>query len=155
MDNHDKFLKHLDASLESVNYVARWLEEMGYRVTVNPVRRAPTTSEWQEYADHGDIEVRLPVEVKRISRNFTGRHDWPFGDEFIVCAKHSFDKYQVKPIAYIIMSADHKCFAVVETRTAKQWTVTHKSDKRYDHGYAQDFYLCPLELVKWIRTGAK
>lgn len=154
MDNHQKFLEHLTASEETVAYVAKWLESMGYNVTIKPLRRSPTSKEWQEYVDDGDLEIRLPVEVKCISRNFTGRRDWPFGDEFIVCARHSFDRYQVKPLAYVIVSADHQCFAVVETRTFSQWKVVRRGDRRYGEQFSQEFYLCPLELVKWFQTPA-
>lgn len=148
---HEKFIEHLESSQATVWNVAMWLQSIGYAVTVNPMQKAPNHENWKDYADKGDIVIQQRVEVKQISRVFSGLADWPFGKKFIVCAKHSFDRAKPKPFAYIIVSADGMSYALVSASTAERWTVEKRGDTRYGEGYSQEFYLCPLELVKWGR----
>lgn len=148
---HQKFLENLRASDRAVQRVAEWLESFGYEVMVNRLAEAPAHAQWQEYADRGDIVIRQRIEVKQISRAFTGPQDWPFGKKFIVCAKHSYDRARPKPYAYFIVSADGCHFACVDTTsTSRRWYVETRRDVRYGD-YSQEFYLCPMELVKWGR----
>lgn len=151
--NHDRFLKHLDKSQEAVWRVAGWLnDKKKLPVQVNPGGRAPLSSEHESYADNGDLTVGMRVEVKRLSRSFTGRDDWPFKD-FMVCARHSWDKAVQKPYAYVIVNKEGTHAALVKGETYPSWDVIERSDRRYEHGYSQEFYLCPLELVKWEKMG--
>ena len=150
MTTHDKFLENLRQSDGAVQSVAAWLERFGYTVTVNPLREAPAHERWQEFADRGDIVIEQRIEVKQISRAFTGPEDWPFGEKFIVCARHSFDRAKPKPYVYFIVSADGIHFACVNVDTSKKWYVEKRQDVRYGD-YVQEFYLCPIDLVKWGR----
>lgn len=125
---------------------------MGNTVTVNKMLISPTHDQWKTYADHGDIEIikggkRGRVEVKGLRVNFTGKTDWPFRD-FIVCAKHSFDKAHPKPVYYIVASNDRTAVAIVDTTTSHRWSVVKRQDSRYQD-ITQDFYVCPLELIEW------
>lgn len=148
-ENHKRFLEHLSGSLDAVWVVAKWLQSSGYAVTVNPIKKAPSADQWKEYVDGGDLEIRQRVEIKHISRNFTGRQDWAFGDDFIVCARHSYDNAKPKPYAYIVVSGDYKACAIVPASTAQQWRVDKRGDSRYSGNYSQEFYFCPIELVQW------
>jgi hypothetical protein len=101
-----------------------------------------------KHVDNGDLYINMRVEVKTLGITFTNRADWKFGDKFIVCAKHSFDNAKPKPYAYIIQSADLKHIAVVNSSTCKQWYTEARKDSRYED-VTQDFYLCPIDLVKF------
>jgi hypothetical protein len=101
-----------------------------------------------KHVDNGDLYINMRVEVKTLGITFTNRADWKFGDKFIVCAKHSFDNAKPKPYAYIIQSADLKHIAVVHSATCKQWYSEARKDSRYED-VTQDFYLCPIDLVKF------
>lgn len=148
--NHEKFLEHLDQSQPAVWTVARWLQSLGYAVTVNPVRKAPTAEQWQDYVDQGDLEIRQRVEVKKLGFSFSGPHDWPYKN-FIVCNKAAYDRATPKPYAYIHVSADGQVCAVVKTDTDKTWRVERRSDRRYAGNYSQECYVCTLESIKWIK----
>jgi hypothetical protein len=154
MGNFEKFMSHLDASFDPVWFVARWLWNEGYTVTIPLVRKAPSHSEWRKYVDNGDILIPtsdgnfLRIEVKQSSRYFSSLDDWPF-PEFFVCAKHSYDIAIPKPAFYLILSSDKKVMAVVNVeKTVSKWTVTRKQDRRYDN-VIQPFYICPLDLITW------
>jgi len=82
MGNHDKFL-HLDKSESAVWDVAKWLHGRGHSVEINCGAKAPDSSQWKKYVDNGDLEIALKVEVKHLSADFIGKHDWPFGGDFI------------------------------------------------------------------------
>jgi hypothetical protein len=150
-DAHKRFLENLDASVAAVWSIAKWLQSHGYAVTVNPIRKAPAHEQWKEYVDHGNIEIRRRVEVKHLSVNFTGRQDWLFGSKFLVCAKHSFDHITPKPYAYVIVSADFSACAIVHSSTSDKWTIESRQDVRHGDDYQQEFYLCPIDLVKWSK----
>jgi hypothetical protein len=146
--NHSLFLKFLDESHAAVWRVAGWLKERGFPVVVMPITKAKTRSEWQDHSDSGDLYIQQRVEVKRLTANFTGQHDWPFGDKFIVCSRHSFDRAKPKPYAYVILNSDMTHAAIVKTDTRDKWTVSTRTDSRFvDH--TQEFYFCPLDNIKW------
>ena len=142
-DNHTKFLEHLKESKTAVWVVARWLSERGYSVKINPTPVADKHENWESYADNGDIEINQRVEIKEVSQTFTSTADWPFGTEFIVCARHSFDRATPKPFAYIILSKCNKYAAIVMVSTHKYWYVERRKDSRYED-VSQEFYFCPL-----------
>ncbi|MFW5970495.1 MAG: hypothetical protein ACOCQT_00200 [Desulfovermiculus sp.] len=128
--------------------MARWLHGLGYNVAVNATGRAPRHEDWQDYADSGDLEINQRMEVKRLSVDFTGRQDWPFGSKFLVCARHSFDRAMPKPHAYIILNRTGTHAAIVKKETYPQWYVEKRTDSRYQ-GVEQEFYLAPLECVQF------
>ena len=147
--NHESFLKHLDASMDGVMWATRWLASKGYDVVVKHMSRSPSRDQWKEHADQGDLYILQRIEVKHLGVSFTGPGDWPFGKKFIVCAKHSFDAATPKPFAYMIISQDKKCSAIVRADTSDQWLVEKKKDSRYDN-VSQLFYLAPMECVKFV-----
>jgi len=148
--NHQRFLKHLSESEKAVWVAAIWLNSKGYPVKVNVAPKATRRDEWKNYADHGDLEIVQRVEVKRLGVNFNDYADWPFGDKFIVCAKHAFDRAMPKPHAFIILSNDFASVAIVKGDTFKYWYVEVRADSRYE-SVEQKFYFCPIELVEFHR----
>ena len=148
MNDDDKFKKHLAQSQGAVWKVAQYLSSKGHPITIPPTFVAPSHQEWKEYADDGDIYMGQRIEVKQRGFSFSGRGDWPY-ESFMVCAKHSFDNAKPKPHAYFILSKEGNCAAVVKGNTHKQWYSETKKDLRYDN-MVQSFYMCPLNLVKFI-----
>jgi hypothetical protein len=150
--NHQRFLANLKKSAGPVSAFAGWLAAHGRTVQINGMRYAPTRDDWREFSDGGDLMILKLVEVKQLSRVFSGPADWPFGDKFIVCPKGQWDRAQVKPEWVVILSADNIHAAQVEGRTQPSWTV----EERTDHGFGmrRTFYLCPLPLVKWFKWEA-
>ncbi len=151
-ENHEKFLDHLNYSNEGVDRVAREFATKGWMVRRPEVTQAKSHKEWKKHRDHGDLFVQgQRIEVKRLSVNWTGVEDWPFGEKFLVCAKHSFDSARPRPYAYLILSQDMSHVAVVYACTSHKWGTEEKTDSRYSGEEAiQKFYLCPLNLVRFM-----
>lgn len=155
MGNHDKFLSHLKSSDLAVWLVAKVLHGRGYSVEIPASSLAERHEDWKEHADSGDLyiwkgkEAKRRIEVKHLSVNFSCRKNWPFGEKFIVCAKHSYDRAAPKPHAYIIVSQDCKTAASVFGSSKDKWRVEQRHDSRYEN-VKQEFYFAPLELVKFF-----
>lgn len=147
MENHQKFLTHLRESVDGVFFAAKWLHSFGYDVTVKPSTEAKTHSEWKQHADGGDIFISQRIEVKQLGCEFSESH-WPFGSDFIVCAKHSYDRSNPKPFAYIYVSANQKCVAVLKSDTSEHWEVRSRKDRRYQN-IEQQFYFAPIDMVRF------
>ena len=156
--NHDKFLEHLEDSTDTVFICARYLHDKGETVTIKPMTKAETYGEWETHADTGDLEVQVDgipqrIEVKGISTDFVDASDWKFPD-FIVCAAHSWDKADPKPLAYFIFNRKRTHVAIVYGKDSSTWTKAGKYDRRYTE-YAQEFYFSPLDKVVWRKTHLK
>ena len=143
--HHEKFLGWLDESQAYVELVAGWLRGRGYPVKVMPHTRAEHRADWQDHSDHGDLEVTMRVEVKRLSATFSSAEDWPFGPHYIVCSRHSWDAAKPKPYCYIHLSADDEHLAVVLGSSHRHWSVASRTDHRT--GLAQECYFAPLSHV--------
>lgn len=144
-----RFEKNLMDSQEAVWDVARWFQSHGKTVTVNPTFIAPSHDQWQDYADGGDLFLVQRIEVKKLGVLFTCRDDWPFGDKFIVCAKHAWDRALQKPHAFIYLNQNKTHAAIVKGETHKTWTHEKRTDKRYDR-MTQEFYFCDLSHVAFM-----
>ena len=150
--NHDKFLEHLDTSIDTMFICARYLYDQGYTVTINAMTKAKTYGEWKNHADKGDLEVWVDdtpqrIEVQGISTEFVDASDWKFPD-FIICAAHSWDRANPKPLAYFIFNRKRTHVAIVYGKDSSTWTKTKKYDRRYTE-YAQEFYFSPLDKIVW------
>jgi hypothetical protein len=145
-ENHQLFLQHLRDSEKARWLVALWLVNRGHAVEIQPMREAPTPAEWREYADLGDLHITMRVETKQLSREFTCRADWPFGEDFIVCGKNSFDRAQPKPYAYVILNRAGTHAAFVLASGWRKWRAEKRKDSRYNN-VEQDCYLAPIESV--------
>lgn len=149
-ENHRKFLEHLRASDSTVDMIAGWLRRKGFETVRKPATEAPTRDQWESHADKGDLYVLKRIEVKRLSVDFTCLEDWPYGPKFIVCARHSFDLANPKPASYVIVNSHGTHAAVVDSRDSGNWYSEWRRDSRYKD-VAQEFYLSPLKLVKFIK----
>ena len=148
-ENFERFRKHLAESEHGVQFAAQYLLSLGHDVLIKATHCAPSRDQWKEFADDGDLYIQQRIEVKHLSATF-GKDHWPFGSKFLVCAKHSYDRSKPKPFAYLYFSSDKKCVASVMGTTREHWYVEQRTDKRYEN-YSQDFYLCPLEYVKFTQ----
>jgi len=150
--NHVLFQGHLKESMDSVWLVARWLQERGNAVVVNPMSVAARHEDWKKHTDAGDIAITQRIEVKSLSAEFTSRETWPFRDRFIVCAKHAWDLAVPRPYAVICVNRAKTHAALVMGATHKRWFVEDRADSRYD-GVSQEFYFCPLDDVRFVELG--
>jgi len=155
LDNHQRFLLHLDRSQDALFVIARYLYRQGNSLKMDGVRKRPADGDPKDYADNGDIYIQPEdsfdwqrIEVKGLSVDFTDANDWPFKSKFLVCAKHSFDEAEPKPHCYYILNKNKTHMAIVEGKTSVLWTVESRVDSRY-RNLSQDFYLCPIEIIKW------
>ena len=149
-ENHVRFLGHLRASNEAVAHVAQWMASHGRDVLIKGTKYASEHSAWRDFADAGDLFILKRIEVKRLSVDFTGVDDWPFGNNFIVCAKHAFDRAKDKPEAFVILSQNMEHCAVVPVATSNFWYEEERTDSRYTGDVAtQVFYFCPIDRVQF------
>ena len=147
--NHALFQGHLKDSRDSVWLVARWLQERGNAVVVNPLSVAERHEDWKKHTDSGDLAITQRVEVKSLSAEFVSRETWPFGEKFIVCAKHAWDLAVPRPYSFIYVNRAKTHVALVMGTTHKRWFVEDRVDSRYD-GVKQAFYFCPLDDVRFL-----
>ena len=143
-----RFKKNLMNSQEAVWDVARWLQSRGNAVTVNPTFVAPDHSQWKDYADNGDLFITQRIEVKHRGVDFTCADDWPYSD-FMVCAKHAWDRALQKPYAFIYLNKSKTHVAIVKGETHKTWTHEKRTDSRYDR-MTQEFYFCDVSHVAFM-----
>jgi hypothetical protein len=146
MTDDERFRQHLEDSKFGVQVIADWFTMNGYAVRLPPVRVCKNHAEWKAFADDGDLFIESRIEVKHLGVDFTCREDWPFGEKFIVCAKHSWDRAQPKPQAYYVLNKQASHLAIVLGRTSNEWFVEERRDSRYDD-VEQSFYFCPLDKV--------
>jgi len=149
MDNHNKFLEHLEASSSGVLKAAEWLIKKGINVRIPGMQKAPTHAEWKKYVDSGDIFIEKRVEIKTLSATFTSKIDWPFRDKFIVCAKHAWETAKPKPYIFMILNESGSHAAIVKQETSEKWYIEKRKDSRYDN-VEQEFFFCPINLVQFI-----
>lgn len=147
--NHARFLRALDDSLPGVLRVAEWLVRRGRNVRISGQHRAPTHEQWQDYSDSGDLMIEQRIEVKHRTFDFTSADDWPYAD-VAVCAQHSWQRAEQKPLAFVSVSCDMTHVAIVLASSAKHWSVRPCTDSRYD-GVTQDTFFCPLSSVTFLR----
>lgn len=145
---HAQFLRQLDASAAGVLQVAEALRRAGNPVQLTPTQRAPTRAQAHDFSDGGDLYVLHRVEVKHLRADFTSRADWPYPD-FIVCSQSSFDRAFPAPLRYYLLNRAKTHVAIVRVSDAPFWTVAPRTDRTYTPPITQDFYFCPLDLVRF------
>jgi len=117
-------------------------------VRVTATRIAPDASLHKEYADSGDLEISLRIEVKqRHNVSFTSRKDIP-GGELIVCAVHSFNHNP--PFAYIHLDDDASHAAIILSSDSGKWVKRRIHDKRYGDNYSQMCYVTNAQHVRVV-----
>ena len=157
-EDNRRFVKHLIASQQAVWEMAQWLSSLGKVVTIPPTYITPSYEARMNYVDEGDIymsdergQEEKRVEVKHLGTQFTGADDWKFGENFMVCARHSFDNADPKPYLYIYLSKDKSHIATLKGDTHAEWFVKTYKDKRYED-MTQEFYICKTSLLKFMRN---
>jgi hypothetical protein len=148
-EQHDKFLKRLGASSPAVLAVAAYYHGQGRLVEIPPISRAPVASEAENYVDEGDLSLltRHRVEVKGLNVKFSSSKDWPFREIFISNVA-SVDRANGKVSAYISVSSDLRCAAIVKTTTTDHWYKVKV--KASNTGNMEDFYACPVGLAVFV-----
>ena len=154
--NDQRFAEHLDASKDPVWFVGRYLSDRGYSIRIDPTVWALHT-EWKTARDNGDIYIWKPgwnngesqrVEVKQLSA-ITAPEKFQF-PSMMVCAAHSWDMAEPKPLAYMLINKERTYMAMVYSKDQPSWSTRIVPDKRYEGDYKQTMYLCPLEYVYWV-----
>jgi hypothetical protein len=148
--DHSRFVDHLNQSRHGVWLVADWLNRRGMDVTVTANSVSKGYEDRMDHVDSGDLYINQRVEVKSLSAEFTGKDNWPFGKELIVCAKHSYDNATPKPYMYMLLSKDKTHAIIIMGRNHKKWTVKKYKDKRYEN-MEQDFYISSVDDVDFIK----
>ena len=152
-DNYKKFINHLDSSSVGVFTIAYYLYRKGLDITIGGLKKREYNQNYKDFQDDGDLFVhkegkKYRIEVKNLSCDFTSAKDWKFKD-FMVCASHSYDFADEKPYAYFILNKKRTHTAIVKGDTYKHWEKVRRTDSRYNN-YSQEFYICDLDLIKWI-----
>jgi hypothetical protein len=149
-ENHKKFLDHLKKSHDAAWFIAEWIRWRKWDDVVVPKNtEARTHAEWGGHADEGDIIFpRGRLEVKERGFDFTGAHDWPYKD-VIVCAKHSYDRADPKPYAFIYVNESWTHIGILLGNTRPKWGMRFGvEDSRYEN-YSQDVYTVSLGHMRW------
>lgn len=110
------------------------------------MRQAPTAADAESYLDVGDLFIRLRIEVKQISRNFTSAQDWPFRECF-VSNKAAVDRAGDAVLVYVTVSQDKRYRALIKRSTRPHWYVVETVAS--NTGNKEQFYACPLNLVQF------
>lgn len=148
--NHKKFISNLEKSEPARKFIADLLQEIGYVVSIRETNISPTHTDWKKYADAGDLITNIGViEVKALTCDFTAIKDFPFRSGAIVCAKHSYDLKNPKPVCFMQLNKNWSHLLVIDSSTEKMWYTDTRSDKRYEN-YKQEFYVCPLKYVEIV-----
>ena len=153
-ENHKKFKEHLKESTKALFIVAHYFHHHGFTIRINGQKCSPTASSHEEYADDGDLFIQtkddkwVRIEVKGLNAEFTNLNDWPFKN-FMVCAKHSYDKTLPNPPScYYILNKARTYAALVKTNTFDYWFTKTTECKNYEN-VSQEFYYCPLDKIEW------
>jgi hypothetical protein len=144
-EQHQRFLERLAASSHAVFVVAQLQHAKGRTIEIPRTRFAPSAADAEDYVDGGDLIVvmRRRIEVKHLGVNFSSLDDWPFSQVFVsnVAAVDRADDV----LAYVSVSHDFGCAAIVSHQTRRHWYVVEAFAK--NTGNVERYYACPLELA--------
>jgi hypothetical protein len=146
-----QFLENLKKSERVCWNFARILSNQGYSVRIPPLLIRPRFEERWRYRDDGDLHVEVPIEIKHLeSANFSGPHNWPWGDRMAVCDKKTWDDALIKPHAYFHLSADQQCVAIVYNWTYPHWYEKLLANSRFGHAVPKLHYFVKLPHVEFV-----
>jgi len=152
-EQHQKFLDRLTKSVDAVFVIAKYLHMKGYKIEISGMRKAPTAGEHMNYVDDGDLYIidgskRFRIEVKGISKSFSGESDFPY-EHLMISSEKRVNKVWDKVAYWFILSGDKKYAAIVSGKTKTQWNVI--DIKASNTGNWERDYVAPFSLVKWIK----
>jgi hypothetical protein len=146
------FKSDLIASDTFVDIVAKWYRNThGYKVITFPLPVHPGNGPDPDYTDACDMEIVLPIDVKRLTRPFTSVDTYPFpGEPIFVETVQSYDRKPIKPALHVLLNPDVTGCLIIKSATRPHWTVMEKPSR----GRMRSFYACPRNLVEFknIRT---
>lgn len=154
-EQHQKFLDRLTNSADAVFVVARYLHNKGFTVEISGLKKAPTASQHKQFVDDGDIYIikngqRERVEVKGISKQFTGEDDYPF-DQIMISSENTVNRIKDKVSYWVIVSSDKNYMAIINGSTHNQWRVIER--KTSNTGNVERNYVALKSIAKWIKIG--
>lgn len=149
MKSEREFIDALNQSGGTVAMVASWMMLHGCDVMIRPTLIRPDFESRNKFADSGDLEIRLRVEVKQRSIAFTSVEDYPYPTVFV---DEVFKVDRIKKGAlwgYIIINAAKTHACCVKSETRKHW----KKIVRFDNkdGQERSFYVCEKRLCHFCR----
>lgn len=149
-DQHKKFQQRLKGSTPAVMAVATHFHNKGNFVEIPPTRIAPSASVAAEYVDGGDLFLvrRYRIEVKGLLKaTFSSAQDFPYRVIFISNAA-AVERAKGEVFAYIVVSADLKCAAIVKAETSKYWT--REKGVMSNTGNEEENIGCPPEHAEFV-----
>lgn len=143
---HEKFQQRLAASSKAVFAVAQFYQGKGHTVKIPPVLIAPTAAQAEEYLDDGDLLLLFEkrIEVKHRTFDFSSADDYPYPSVFISNVA-AVDRARGQVSAYINVSRDLRCAAIIKYETAEHWFVN--KSRASNTGNVEFQYACPLSFV--------
>ena len=145
----DQFIESLHQSKEFVQKAAEWLAGQGFEIFVRPTVVRPDWDSRHEFADNGDLEIRMRIEVKHRDLDFTCREDYPF-DTVIVDEVFKVDRIPKNHLyGYVILNQACTHAGLIGGKTRPTWTTFEKYDNRISEN--RSFYVCPKEKVNFCR----
>jgi hypothetical protein len=146
IDSHEKFLKSLDKSRQSLFVIAAWLHKKGYTVTIPAIRYAPEHKDFPQYVDGGDMILtkedgtQSVIEVKHLrNTDFTGLHDWPH-PAVIVSNIHTVNRNRGRIKTYVIMNRAMTHIATIRADDIDKWQI--KKIFASNTQKVESFYTC-------------
>jgi hypothetical protein len=148
----DDYIKKLGKSNAAVWRVAMYLHSKKMTVTVPALHIAGSKKEYRNFIDEGDIILHRDgkkeiIEVKHQSFDFTSHDEIPWSS-IIVCAKKSYDRHEVKPIAYFLVNTQLTHAIVVPSSMYEHWFEADVYDSRKD--WTQTMYRTDPNKYKFI-----
>lgn len=142
--NEEAFQKRLKEGRRFEAKVAKFLRKNGIKCSCPTVRKDHTKREIDILLEDGRV---IEVKSRKSTCKFTSIDDWPFPDVF-VDTEQGWERKEIKPVAYIIISQDTGSMLWIDGSTRDQW-ITKKVFDRY-LGY-DSYTLCsPKELLRRI-----
>lgn len=150
MKTDTQFLADLESSRDHVWRFASIQKAAGVDIVINPATTRPDAAVRGDYADDGDMELRIRVEHKVRNIDFTSREDFPY-PTLIVAEVYSIERQKGKPFVYVIESRSGSHAAVVYSRSMHKWSKVRRWDAA--QGRECEFYEAPLEVVRFRPLG--
>jgi hypothetical protein len=151
----EQFKQRMLHSCVAVNTVCDWLSKRGYDAEPLPFEVAPDHSQWKEYADDGDIRIRIRgrnyrYEVKHRKLKFDSIASYPY-ESIIVDERYKIEKPHELPLwGYGIVNADRSCMISIPAATERLWFDRVMFDRHYQTN--RTFTHCPInKALKFVR----